>query len=116
MAPVQVLSVAVMVVHEARHLRDGGRGVGSGAHGAVILPPLTPLSLILHPLPLQSPLHLNVTQQKNGESVPFWRDFFVCKLVHLLHFDHRMIPPDVKFAQKPSCGRSRQRKRQNTVL
>lgn len=59
MAPVQMFAVALVVVHEGRHLGDGGGRVGRGAHGAVLLPPLTPLGLVLHPLPLQSRLDLD---------------------------------------------------------
>lgn len=59
MAPVQMFAVALVVVHEGRHLGDGGGRVGGGAHGAVLLPPLAPLGLVLHPLPLQSRLDLD---------------------------------------------------------
>ena len=59
MAAVQLFAVAVVVVHEGGHLGDGGGRVGRGAHGAVVLSSLTPLGLILHPLPLQSCLHLD---------------------------------------------------------
>lgn len=59
MAPVQMFAVALVVVHEGRHLGDGGGRVGGGAHGAVLFPPLTPLGLVLHPLPLQSRLDLD---------------------------------------------------------
>lgn len=58
-APVQMFAVALMVVDEGRHLGDGGGRVGRGAHGAVLFPPLTPLGLVLHPLPLQSRLNLD---------------------------------------------------------
>lgn len=51
-----------MVVHEGGHLGDGGGCVGRGAHGAVVLPSLTPLGFILHPLSLQSRLHLQDTE------------------------------------------------------
>lgn len=61
MAAVRVFAVALVVVHEGRHLGDGGGRVGGGAHGAVVLPPLAPLRLVLHPLSLQSRLHLEHT-------------------------------------------------------
>lgn len=61
-APVQVFAVTFMVVHEGWHLCDGGRRVGRGAHWAVVLPSLTPLRFILHPLSLKSCLHLEDTQ------------------------------------------------------
>lgn len=54
-----MFTVAFVVVHEGRHLGDGGGRVGGGAHGAVLFPPLTPLGLVLHPLPLQSRLNLD---------------------------------------------------------
>lgn len=58
-APVQMFAVAFVVVREGRHLGDGGGRVGRGAHGAVLFPPLTPLGLVLHPLPLQGRLNLD---------------------------------------------------------
>ena len=85
-APVQVFAVAFVVVHEGRHLRDGGGRVGRGAHGAVVLSPLTPLGLILHPLPLQSCLHLDHTK-KQGNKNPK-NSFLLCKRKRLLYFFH----------------------------
>lgn len=70
MAPVQVFAVTVMVVHEGGHLGDGGGCVGRGAHGAVVLPSLTPLGFILHPLSLQSRLHLQDTETPALEGRP----------------------------------------------
>lgn len=59
MPAVQVFAGAVVVVEEGGNLGDGRGRVGGGAHGAVLLPPLAPLGLVLHPLPLQGHLHLD---------------------------------------------------------
>lgn len=66
-SPVQVFAGAVVVEHEGRHLGDGGVGVGGGAHGAVLTPPLAPLRLVLHPLPFQYGLHLKHTLASDAD-------------------------------------------------
>lgn len=93
-APVQVFAVAFVVVHEGRHLRDGGGCVGRGAHGTVVLSPLTPLGLILHPLPLQSCLHLDHT--KNRGIKPLKMNFCYVKLhIYFFFFFHPLITCDL---------------------
>lgn len=62
-ASVQVL--AVVGVEEGGDLGDGRGRVGGGAHGAVLLPPLAPLGLVLHPLPFQGHLHLDTHTHEN---------------------------------------------------